>query len=289
MEQNLDVSPRLKPAQLAENICRICFDIESDSHHLITPCKCSGSMKYVHEECLKIWLLSRDKDLSTSECDICKTQFEMKINLALKCTCKNYWNECLGIIIFPILITLMSSILVVILLFLVQGIQNNKSSASEQAYLILLLIVCAIITILIIFIFIKTIKRGCCTSEIISWNIQSVTFNDVIEETLENIDNNEPEQRPDVNIMVLPKFSRLNGMNIVIPDIQSPRLIPILRDGQIIGYRSRSITNRSITNRSITNRSLTGSQNLNISSGSRNVVVPSNAVSQIVPDYASNK
>lgn len=279
MEKDFVESPRLKPAQLAENICRICFDIESDSHHLITPCKCSGSMKYVHEECLKIWLLSRDKDLKDSECDICKTKFEMKITLATKCTCKNYLNECLGMFIFPILIILMSSILVVVLLFLIQGIQSENSSAGEQAYLILLAAACAVIIIVIFLIFIKTIKRGCCSSEMISWNIQSVTHNDLIEETLEQNDNNEPQQPVDVNVMVLPQFSRLNGMNIIRPDIQSPRLVPILKDGLIIGYRSRPITNRS----------LGSSQTLNMSSVNPNIAVSMNAGGRVVPEYLVNK
>ncbi|OMJ87938.1 hypothetical protein SteCoe_10268 [Stentor coeruleus] len=278
MENNLDESPRLKPAQLAENICRICFDVESDNQHLITPCKCSGSMKYVHEECLKIWLLSRDKDLSDSECDVCKAKFEMKITLATKCTCKNYWNECLGMFIFPILIVLISSILVVVLLFLIQGIQSNSSSAGEKAYLILLVFACAIIIIVIFFIFIKTIKRGCCSSEMVSWSIQSVVHNDIIEVTLEQYDNNEPQRPDNIAIMVLPQFSKVNGMNIIRPNIQSPRLIPILRDGIVVGYRSRPITDRS----------LGASQSLNFSSGSPNVGVFSNGRS-VIPDHAGNK
>jgi hypothetical protein len=279
MEKKISESPRLKPAQLAENICRICFDVESDSHHLITPCKCTGSMKYVHEVCLKIWLLSRDKDLSTSECDICKAKFEMKITLATKCTCKNYLSECLGMFIFPVLIVLMTSILVVVLLFLIQGIQTGNSSEGEQAYLILLAAACTVIILVILLIFIKTIKRGCCTSEMVSWNIQSVIHNDMIEETLEQNDNNEPQQPPDINVMVLPQFSRINGMNIIRPDIQSPRLVPILKDGLVIGYRSRPITNRSLGD----------SQNLNVSSVYPNVTVSMNAGIKIAPEYFSTK
>ena len=165
---NLEDSSSIKPQNLSEFSCRICFESETDSNPLIFPCKCSGSMKYIHEACLKIWLLSQDKDLNSAECDICKTRFTMKIKLTTKCNCKNYWNECLGMFIFPVLLILMTSILMVILLFLVQGIQSGKSSAGEQTYLILLIIACAVIIIIVLVIFIKSIKRGCCSSEMTS-------------------------------------------------------------------------------------------------------------------------
>jgi hypothetical protein len=38
----------------ADNMCRICFSDDSDKENpLISPCKCSGSMQYVHLNCLR--------------------------------------------------------------------------------------------------------------------------------------------------------------------------------------------------------------------------------------------
>lgn len=34
-------------------ICRICMDIETKTNILLHPCKCKGTMKHIHEECLK--------------------------------------------------------------------------------------------------------------------------------------------------------------------------------------------------------------------------------------------
>lgn len=37
-------------------VCRFCFDGESaEAGNLVTPCKCSGSLKYVHLSCLQRW------------------------------------------------------------------------------------------------------------------------------------------------------------------------------------------------------------------------------------------
>lgn len=48
------LSINLPVEKIDENICRICLEGENLEKVLISPCKCSGSMKYVHEECLKI-------------------------------------------------------------------------------------------------------------------------------------------------------------------------------------------------------------------------------------------
>ena len=36
-----------------ESIGRICMEPNSRDMPLISPCKCAGSVKYIHEECLK--------------------------------------------------------------------------------------------------------------------------------------------------------------------------------------------------------------------------------------------
>ncbi|KAK7877267.1 hypothetical protein WMY93_032021 [Mugilogobius chulae] len=42
------------------DLCRICqMGEESVSNPLIQPCRCTGSLQYVHQECIKRWLLSK--------------------------------------------------------------------------------------------------------------------------------------------------------------------------------------------------------------------------------------
>lgn len=46
-----------------EAVCRICLGSEEDEeislNPLISPCKCNGTMQYIHLECLKQWLESK--------------------------------------------------------------------------------------------------------------------------------------------------------------------------------------------------------------------------------------
>lgn len=54
-------------------ICRICRDVSPISQ-LHSPCKCSGSIRYVHGECLEIWL----KHSSKSTCELCGHEFKFQ-------------------------------------------------------------------------------------------------------------------------------------------------------------------------------------------------------------------
>lgn len=49
----------------SEATCRICLQNDSsevnDENQLISPCSCSGSVKYVHLACLKFWLKNQQK------------------------------------------------------------------------------------------------------------------------------------------------------------------------------------------------------------------------------------
>lgn len=50
----------------SEKLCRICLDDESQGT-LIAPCKCTGSTKYAHEECLLKWFFKS----SNKSCEVC--------------------------------------------------------------------------------------------------------------------------------------------------------------------------------------------------------------------------
>ena len=58
---------------MEENICRVCRSSESTGQDpLFYPCKCSGSMKWVHQSCLENWL----KVSRNSKCEICNFEFK---------------------------------------------------------------------------------------------------------------------------------------------------------------------------------------------------------------------
>ena len=69
-ENNINIKPKPENNHLNTNeskksekqkICRICYmgEMESNTNPLIKPCRCSGSMKYIHFKCLLHWLKTK--------------------------------------------------------------------------------------------------------------------------------------------------------------------------------------------------------------------------------------
>ncbi len=67
-------------------MCRICFSAQQSSENpLLSACKCTGTMKFMHYFCLKSWLnlklIVKPAPFSTSyywrsfECEICKSSY----------------------------------------------------------------------------------------------------------------------------------------------------------------------------------------------------------------------
>ncbi|XP_069099939.1 E3 ubiquitin-protein ligase MARCHF1 isoform X2 [Pleurodeles waltl] len=61
----------------AQDICRICHCEGDDESPLITPCRCTGTLCYVHQSCLHQWIKSSD----TRCCELCKYDFIMETKL----------------------------------------------------------------------------------------------------------------------------------------------------------------------------------------------------------------
>lgn len=69
-------------------MCRICLgeEEEGEDNELIYPCKCAGTMRYIHVNCLREWMNGKklvyngEKVKSffwkALECELCKTPFE---------------------------------------------------------------------------------------------------------------------------------------------------------------------------------------------------------------------
>ncbi|KAL7733767.1 hypothetical protein ACLKA6_011493 [Drosophila palustris] len=60
-------------SQNSGDICRICHCESDPQNPLLTPCYCSGSLKYVHQACLQQWLTAS----ATNSCELCKFPFIM--------------------------------------------------------------------------------------------------------------------------------------------------------------------------------------------------------------------
>lgn len=56
-----------------ELCCRVCrlSQVDDPSRVLFSPCRCSGSIRYVHQDCLELWLQQSRKD----RCELCSSVY----------------------------------------------------------------------------------------------------------------------------------------------------------------------------------------------------------------------
>ena len=86
--QQMMLSSLRTSANKTKRVCRVCYtDDNTEDSPLIQPCRCSGSMKYIHLACLRKWIdtqlcvkIESNDDyacyvMKSIECELCKAKF----------------------------------------------------------------------------------------------------------------------------------------------------------------------------------------------------------------------
>lgn len=113
-----------------QKFCRICYETEEKG--LISPCKCSGTLKFCHSECLKLWILQRFPSIIDSSCEICKENY--KLNIGYSKQWSNSLNdmkrsECMKKMLI-LLVTLVIFSIITVVAFVRYMDFTNKMTAS---------------------------------------------------------------------------------------------------------------------------------------------------------------
>jgi len=64
--------------------CRFCFDPASPTDPRITPCRCTGSIKYIHLQCLKQWRRTTENPDFIRQCQLCLEHYNMPLKHPLE-------------------------------------------------------------------------------------------------------------------------------------------------------------------------------------------------------------
>lgn len=216
-------------------------------------------MKYIHEECLKTWLVSQEEDLEQGKCELCKTQYKMQFIIKQKCTpgitCEEGLTHCLFI---PLLWAVLG-LLVLIIYLLTDKYLIDAETDDQIGYTIALVIACGISGCVILLLIVNSFKTACLTKRMEEWHIftQEYTHEESVEikeeetskedattiiptsnevNTYRNgsIDINTETDGP-LPVFFIPVRSRLSGAIIETPSLQ-PALSPILKNGRTIAF-----------------------------------------------------
>ncbi|KAF8414893.1 hypothetical protein BGX38DRAFT_1251571 [Terfezia claveryi] len=79
----IPTAPEPQADQGEPKTCRICFDTSTSGcdpevGRLLSPCRCRGSSKYVHEGCLNQWRIISANSKSYYECNTCRYKYKFR-------------------------------------------------------------------------------------------------------------------------------------------------------------------------------------------------------------------
>lgn len=202
------LSPEEAQSTEAYALCRICLETDF-TESTISPCRCSGSLKYIHEDCLKTWLATKHKDLHNVKCEICHTGFLMSFSVRTKCSMNMTLDERLNQFLFMPLLLSMLSMLIFIVYIIVEKLMTAPGENEEVAYGVVLAVSCSISISIIIVIIVRTIKEACFVSELSEWKIFDQEFDVEQEVHVEYVELNVNQDE-----LVFPEFVRLKGKRL---------------------------------------------------------------------------
>jgi hypothetical protein len=225
------------------------MDVDSEEHKLISPCRCSGSVKFIHEECLKTWIASHLEDIEKGSCELCKTPYLMQIIMKKQCSPKDSCNEGMSSCLFtPLLVTVLI-ILILISYLLISSYLPEASEGEEQSYTIALIVTCLVSSTVVAGLIINSCRNACLAVSIASWRILPQEFPDEAREQRNQgrlDDSNLPLDQQNLiedEVLVVPPTVKIRGRRVPTPELR-PHLTPLRSASSSIAFatpRTQSI------------------------------------------------
>ena len=209
-----------------QNFCRICMDTNSPTNRLISPCRCRGSLRYIHEECLKTWLSTREGEITEMKCELCNSDFRMEFVVGNVCRPKQSFDEGFTQCLFVPLLIGVSALLLFVMALL---IERFGESENDTSYSIVLIIICLVSVVFLLVLVVYSLKQSCISRELVQWNI----LNQYFHEEEENLSLPDLSLIPDV--MVVPSTIQMAGQAVRTP-VLTPSMTPVMRGDRAIAY-----------------------------------------------------
>lgn len=218
--------------------CRICFENDTQTNPLMAPCNCKGSVKYIHQECLRRWIIILNKNPGKYLCDICKSPLNVKIKSKLILSCKNLKYEIVKILSFPFVFLAVTGMIYLIIIFFSQKKINPKVTFMNKVFIALFMVSLIMIDIIAIFTCINSIRVGFFRVEILAFvglskedkkkdEVECDNSNETIlqiNEKGESVKDSEDREGLDVKYEILDESGNRSRIYSVNTDCQSPGL-----------------------------------------------------------------
>ena len=98
MNKSIEIYNYIESDSRDYHMCRICLEEDIDTN-LIYPCKCKGSTKYIHKNCLNEWRTTSENEDNFKRCELCHHEYKITQNLLIENSCK---KDCRNIVKVPL-------------------------------------------------------------------------------------------------------------------------------------------------------------------------------------------
>ncbi|EAS06169.2 RING-variant domain protein, partial (macronuclear) [Tetrahymena thermophila SB210] len=188
--------------KIIERICKVCFEGESvvqEKGELIYPCLCSGSCQYIHEQCLKTWIVSRGQNIFLAKCEICNYKYQIKCEqkkkLNLRYSLKQNQTGAIITIIFTTFFVISFGMLILFIIDIALTIASSNQAIINYDETL------KFVALFIIFVFasgffigmIQSFKENCLFEHVVKWQIFNYDKNQLNEENQNQDDKNQTE------------------------------------------------------------------------------------------------
>lgn len=164
-EENDELAKNVKNEESFDVVCRICLDSDKPDD-FISPCSCRGFQKFVHQACLKAWLMRNDSlESNFCMCEICKDSFLFQFEYSTYCSPFSE-NSCRAWIPFVIACIMFSFIAC----FIVQDYIDNST---RGLVMFSVCIIFGFIGLICSFLTITNLKLFCLSRKVSIWRILS--------------------------------------------------------------------------------------------------------------------
>lgn len=165
-----------------EKLCRVCLEgyIES-TDQLIAPCKCIGSIKFIHLECLKKSLESMMK----TKCEICNEPYYFKLIFKKKYTNKRICDAVEVALISSLIYVVIIYAIIMMIYFIIVNVKDDLIASTKKKILIACLIPASVISLFAIIYSFSIRKYFLLNFE--TWNISSYDEFNLCKESENNV------------------------------------------------------------------------------------------------------
>ena len=197
-------------------VCRICFEEETKDKPVINPCKCKGSSKYIHEDCLSTWMLAQDFSNNEKKCEVCRYAYKIKVKSIKKCDPRESFYQNPQFVCYLCILVIVT-LLLIILIYVT--IDRDFVDPEENIYYFLGLMIIFGLALVCSFIVIAKLIKGIlyveCSKSFKIFPIKDETIDlntTTIIHSLHRADSRENQDNQE-NLGDHPETQRINSLN----------------------------------------------------------------------------